>query len=151
MGGENVRWRITIASALLVVLLFPIEGQGHNLWKHRKIRVCMGERYDWRRGPEATARMIRCYARRIDPAGTPDFAVCVARRESGLRANAVSPSGQYLGLFQQSKTYWPARYQQYGAWSHLAPSALNGRTNTVVSLRMAKHDGWYHWPSTRYC
>jgi hypothetical protein len=78
-------------------------------------------------------------------------AVCIARRESGLIPTATSePTGQYRGLYQHDRDFWPARYQKYTlpAWE-LSPHALNGRTNAIVTIRMVFDAGtWWQagWP-----
>ena len=146
-----MRWRLTILLTLCVVLLLPQGAQGHSMWKHPKIRACM--QWDWRKGTYQTARMIRCYARVMNAPGSPSFVLCVARRESGLDPGATSPSGTYRGLFQHSRYYWPSRYAAWGKPSHLYSSVYNGRTNTVVSIRMAKSQGgWYSdWSSADNC
>lgn len=146
-----MRWRFTILLTICVVLLLPQGAQGHSLWKHEKIRPCM--QWDWRKGTYQTARMIRCYARVMNAPGTPSFVLCIAQHESGLRAKATSPSGTYRGLFQHSWRYWPQRYDWWGRNSHLYRSVYNGRTNTVVSIRMAKaQGGWYSdWGAASSC
>ena len=88
------------------------------------------------------ARVIACAAGIWSVPGGVDRAICIARRESGLNPAASSPNGDYLGLFQHSAKYWPARY---AAWTRvgwqLRPSALNARTNAVVTLRMVHAAG----------
>jgi hypothetical protein len=96
-------------------------------------------------------RLIRCAAARWAVPGGARKAICIARRESGLVPTATSASGRYLGLYQHSKTYWPKNYRTYTQprWA-LKTSALNGRTNAIVSVRMA-HDpavGWRPWRGT---
>jgi hypothetical protein len=74
-------------------------------------------------------------------------AVCIARRESGLNPKAMSPTKRYLGLFQHSAKDWNRRFK---AWTvpfwHLGSSALNPRTNAIVTMRMvhAVHS-WSAW------
>jgi hypothetical protein len=96
-------------------------------------------------------RLIRCAAAKWAVPGGARRAICIARHESGLVPTATSASGQYLGLYQHSKTYWPRNYRAYTrrVWA-LKASALNGRTNAIVSVRMA-HDpavGWRPWRGT---
>jgi hypothetical protein len=96
-------------------------------------------------------RLIRCAAAKWPVPGGAKKAICIARHESGLVPSAESPTGRYLGLFQHSKTYWPGNYKSYThkVWQ-LKTTALNGRSNAVVSVRMA-HDPdvrWRPWAGT---
>jgi broad specificity phosphatase PhoE len=98
-----------------------------------------------------SARLITCAAETWSVPGGADRAICIARRESGLIPHAKSPNGQYLGLFQHSAKYWPSRYDQWTKpdWQ-LRTSALNGRTNAVVTIRMVHGIGrWVTagWPA----
>ena len=90
--------------------------------------------------------LIRCAVDRWPVRGGATTAICIAKRESGLIPTAVSPSGVNLGLFQQHRDYWDANYDTYTRprWE-LKHSALNGRTNTIVSIRMAADGGWRPW------
>jgi hypothetical protein len=92
------------------------------------------------------ARIITCAADRWPVPGGAEKAICIAQRESGLIPTASSPSGEYLGLFQHSAAAWPDRYAEWTrpAWA-LRASALNGRTNAVVTVRMVNAGGWGPW------
>lgn len=97
-----------------------------------------------------TKRLITCAAARWITPGGAARAICIAHRESGLVPTATSPGRHYLGLFQHSADDWHHRYRVWAwpAW-HLATSALNGRTNTIVTFRMvAAAGGWIAagWP-----
>lgn len=112
---------------------------------HRPVvQVCGHVR--WRNGPDAIARLIRCATRKWSVPGGTDYALRVAYCESKLHAEARSRTGHYLGVFQQSTTYWPARAREYGfpGWS-----PLNGRANVIVSVRMAHDGGWGAWTCAR--
>jgi hypothetical protein len=92
-------------------------------------------------------RLIRCAVHHWDVPGGTEKAICVARRESGLDPNAVSePEGLYVGLFQHDAELWPDRYESWTRprWE-LRPSALNGRTNAIVTIRMVNANGWGPW------
>jgi hypothetical protein len=91
-------------------------------------------------------RIITCAAERWPVPGGPDKAICIADRESGLIPTAQSPTGMYLGLFQHSAETWGDRYLEWTRpiWQ-LKPNALNGRTNAVVTMRMANAYGWGPW------
>jgi hypothetical protein len=104
-------------------------------------KVC---RIDWRDGPEKVARLIRCAARTWPVPGGPDYAVMVARCESGLDPGTVY-YGHY-GVFQHMLEYWPARATAYG---FDGASPLNGRANIIVSIRMVHVGGWGPWSCAR--
>jgi hypothetical protein len=93
-----------------------------------------------------STRIITCAAERWPVPGGADRAVCIADRESGLIPTAQSPTGMYLGLFQHSAEAWGDRYLEWTrpVWQ-LKPNALNGRTNAVVTMRMANAFGWGPW------
>ena len=97
-------------------------------------------------------RRIICAVERFGPVpGGSQRAICIARRESGLYPKATSsPTGQYMGLFQHDRDLWPSRYETYTkpVWE-LSPSALNGRTNAIVTIRMVFDIGTWKaagWP-----
>ena len=97
-------------------------------------------------------RRIVCAVERFGPVrGGVDRAICIAKRESGLDPNATSePTGQYRGLFQHDRDFWPSRYDTYTepAWE-LSPRVLNGRTNAIVTIRMVADFGAWKaagWP-----
>lgn len=93
--------------------------------------------------------LIRCATNHWRVFGGYEKALCIAKRESGLDPRAVSGDGKYLGLFQHAKRYWPGRYDAYTqpSWE-LNDSALIGRTNAIVSIRMARDVGWGPWRGT---
>jgi hypothetical protein len=95
-------------------------------------------------------RQIRCAVATFGPVtGGVARAVCIARRESDLIPTAESTSGKYLGLYQHAAKAWKTRYKDYtkASWA-LPTSALKGRTNAVVTIRMVvalggwKTAGW---------
>lgn len=91
-------------------------------------------------------RVIRCAADRWTIPGGADKAICIARRESGLDPSATSSGGDFLGLFQHMASDWPRRYSSWTKQSwELGTSALNGRTNTVVTIRIVDAVGWGAW------
>jgi len=97
-------------------------------------------------------RRITCAAERFGPVpGGAARAICIAKRESGLDPTATSPTGMYLGLYQHARTYWPSRYITWTkpAWE-LSTKAKNGRTNSIVTLRMVHAAGSWKaagWPA----
>lgn len=97
-------------------------------------------------------RLIRCAAERWAVPGGTERAICIADVESGLNPEATSQDGEYLGLFQHSAEAWPDRYR---AWTRpgweLDESALSGRTNAIVTMRMVNADGWGPWEHVGDC
>ncbi len=95
-------------------------------------------------------RLIRCAASHWVVPGGAAKAICIAGRESGLVPTATSAGGAYLGLYQHSARYWPIRYRTWAnAGWHLRSTALSGRTNAIVTLRMVHAaGGWASagWP-----
>jgi hypothetical protein len=91
-------------------------------------------------------RIIRCATARWPVRGGAERAICIADRESGLDPKARSPDRTYLGIYQHSAKEWPDRYQSWTlpSWE-LDDSALVGRTNIIVAIRMANVDGWDAW------
>lgn len=91
-------------------------------------------------------RLIRCAADRWPVPGDAEKAICIAQRESGLIPTASSPTGMYVGLFQHSAAEWPDRYAEWTrpVWQ-LKESPLNGRTNAIVTMRIANAEGWAAW------
>ena len=93
--------------------------------------------------------LIRCAAAQWPVPGGAARAICVARRESGLVPTTSSPGGAYVGLFQHLASAWQERYQEWAdpGWG-LKDDPLNGRTNTIVTIRMVNADGWAPWSGT---
>ena len=90
--------------------------------------------------------LIRCASAKWPVPGGAARAICIADRESGLIPTAASPGGDFLGLFQHMASAWADRY---AAWTwpgwQLKDDALNGRTNAIVTIRMANDGGWGPW------
>lgn len=91
-------------------------------------------------------RLIRCAVGRWPVRGGNEKAICIARRESGLNPRSRSETGQYLGLYQHDADLWDGRYSSWTRerWA-LNPRALNGRSNAIVTIRMASANGWGPW------
>lgn len=97
-------------------------------------------------------RRISCAVDRFGPVpGGVTRAICIARRESGLDPTATSePTGEYRGLYQHDRDYWRWRYDTYTMprWK-LSTRALNGRSNSIVAIRMVSDFGTWKragWP-----
>jgi hypothetical protein len=91
-------------------------------------------------------QIITCAADRWPVEGGAEKAICIAQRESGLIPTASSATGKYVGLFQHSAADWPRRYDTWTRpiW-HLKENPYNGRTNAIVTIRMANAEGWAAW------
>lgn len=89
---------------------------------------------------------IRCAVARWTVPGGEEVALCIAKRESSLLPWAESRDGLNKGLFQLHVDYWRANYEAYArpAWQ-LPRRMLSGRTNAIVSIRMADDIGWGPW------
>jgi hypothetical protein len=101
---------------------------------------------------QLSKRLIRCAADRWAVPGGAEKAICIARAESDLNPDAVSAGGDYLGLFQHSAAAWPDRYREWTrpSWG-LDDSALSGRTNAIVTIRMVNANGWGPWSGVDGC
>jgi hypothetical protein len=108
-----------------------------------------------RRASESTHHLMRrrisCAVDRFGPVGGgAPTATCIAKRESGLDPDAKSATGKYLGLYQHAATMWPDRFERWTqrSWA-LSRRALNGRSNSIVTIRMVHaRGGWKAagWP-----
>jgi hypothetical protein len=119
---------------------------------HHASGPCDFHRQDGETVRAFSRRLIVCAVERFGPVrGGVRRAVCIAKRESGLDPNATSePTGQYRGLYQHDRDFWPWRYDTYTrqAWE-LSTRVLNGRTNAIVTLRMVVDFGAWKaagWP-----
>jgi hypothetical protein len=109
------------------------------------------------RNPDETIRskmkrIIQCAAERWEVRGGAERAICVAEAESDLNPGATSAGGDFLGLFQHLATAWPDRFDTWTQrrWE-LNESALSGRTNTIVTIRMVNAEGWGPWRGAGDC
>ncbi len=115
-------------------------------WAHHRPGPC-----DIHLQPDETVvhhskELIRCAVAKWPVNGGAARAICIAKRESGLIPTAESPGGDFLGLFQHLAAAWSDRYDTW-TWPgwQLKTDALNGRTNTIVTIRMANDGGWGPW------
>ena len=97
-------------------------------------------------------RLIVCAADRWEVGGGSQRAICVAEAESDLNPQAMSADGTHVGLYQHLADAWPDRFDAWTrpAWN-LNESALSGRTNTIVTIRMVNADGWGPWRGAGDC
>ena len=138
---------------LAVLVTLPLlAGVTHiSLARAQSAGPCVLVRADGETIRHLSKRRIRCAVSTFGPVpGGADRAICIAKRESGLIPTATSATGKYLGLFQHSAATWPSRYVTWTdpTWQ-LSDSALNGRTNSVVTIQMVHAAGKWGptWPA----
>jgi hypothetical protein len=143
--------RTRILSAALVLALATAIFVAPPVSANRGVGPCDAERSADETIQHFMKRKIRCAVDRFGPVpGDAGRAICIAKRESGLIPTTESPTGMYLGLFQQSAKMWPDRYKQWTdpVWQ-LSDKATNGRTNAIVTIRMVHAAGSWKaagWP-----
>ena len=139
--------RILILAFALAPLLCSAPALAH----HREGPCDIHQREDENVGSHMK-RIIRCAVERWDVNGGADKAICIAIAESDLNPEATSAGGAYLGLYQHSAEAWPDRYDAWTmrAWE-LDESALSGRTNAIVAIRMVSENGWGDWSGVGDC
>jgi hypothetical protein len=144
--------RTRILSAALVLALATAIFIAPPVSANRGVGPCDVERSADETIQHFMKRKIRCAVDRFGPVpGDAGRAICIAKRESGLIPTTESPTGMYLGLFQQSAKMWPDRYAKWTdpVWQ-LSEKATNGRTNAIVTIRMVHAAGTWKaagWPS----
>jgi hypothetical protein len=126
--------------AVLLILAAPATASA-NEWRDRQCRYNKGTE-TWT--TLEVRRTIRCAAMKWDVPGGVPKAMSVAECESSYYARAVSDSGTYRGVYQQSIHYWPSRVHTAPDWLDLATSVFNGRSNVIVSILSAR-GGWGAW------
>ncbi len=143
---------MTRNGSALAILLLLIAGVLLDATPASATGPCDFPRLDGETIQHVSKRRIVCAVERFGPVpGGTRRAICIARRESGLDPGATSqPTGEYRGLYQHDRDLWPARYDRYTVpiWE-LSPSALNGRSNAIVTIRMVADIGtWWQagWP-----
>jgi hypothetical protein len=110
---------------------------------------CAIARADGEAIQDFSVRLITCAAARWPVEGGAEKAICIADRESGLIPTASSQTGMYVGLYQHSAADWPRRFEEWtrGIWQ-LKENPYNGRTNAIVTMRIANAEGWTAWAGT---
>jgi hypothetical protein len=146
VGGATALVAGTIALAVVLASPALASTTGPRAQPTRVAGPCALAREDGETIQDFSIRLITCAADRWPVPGGADKAICIARRESGLVPTASSPTGEYVGLFQHSAAAWPDRYAEWTrpVWQ-LKENPFNGRTASVVTLRMVNADGWGPW------
>ena len=151
--GRNRRMCATAAAvtAGAIVLTFfaagPAGASPANAGREPRVAgPCALVRADGETIQDFSIRLIQCAVDRWPVPGDAEKAICIAQRESGLNPAATSPTGEYVGLFQHSAADWPNRYAEWTrpSWQ-LKENPLNGRTNAIVTMRIANAEGWAAW------
>ena len=139
--------RLLAPAAVCVALAIPATATAHH-----GDGPCDVHRRDGERITRHSKRLIRCATERWEVPGGAARAICIADAESGLDPSAESEDGTYLGLFQHLAEAWPERYETWTrpGWD-LDESALSGRTNAIVTIRMVSAGGWGAWAEVGDC
>jgi hypothetical protein len=150
--GRNRRIRATAIATTAALMTLAMVSQAGASPLGRGVRVsgpCALARVDGEAIQDFSIRIITCAADRWPVEGGAQKAICIARRESGLVPTASSPTGLYVGLFQHSVADWPRRYDEWTrpVWQ-LKENPYNGRTNAIVTIRIANAEGWAAWAGT---
>ena len=145
MRPTTTRWARAFVALLSIVVL---QGSGGVVpaAAHHRTGPCDIHRTADMTIKEHSKALIRCAVARWPVKGGADKAICVARRESALNPKAIGGDGAYLGLFQHMKAAWHERLVAWTkpAWQ-LKDDGLNGRSNTIVTIRIASAEGWAAW------
>jgi hypothetical protein len=108
---------------------------------------CRYARSDGRRGftDREVQDTIRCDVRRWPVPGGAATALRIANCESGYETKT---SGSYLGVYQFAPSTWSSnrsRFRALGRRWDLSWSALKGRANVTVAIKVASTTGWGPW------
>lgn len=130
-----------LIAAVLVLLFNPIQAQAHHMPGPCDIHWSI----PWRRhhNVEPIKDLIRCAVHRWPVSGGTPRALSVASCESHFRPDAYGNGNG--GVFQHRLPYWQGRFDAQPTWWRLKPNIYNGRTNVIVSIRMAHASGWSAW------
>ena len=110
---------------------------GHPHWTEHEIRLA-----------------IACAVAHFPVPGGVSYALCICEHESRFYRHAVSPIGEYLGLYQLSVTEFGAAYQaRADLWRHrwnVTRDIFNPRSNVLMGITKAHDLGWGGWTTTRF-
>lgn len=139
--------RIVVLVCALILLAVPVPVSAHHRLGPCDLHQRQGETVR-----QHSKRLIRCAVGLWPVGGGSTKAICIADAESHLNPGTKSADGTYLGLFQHSAVAWPDRFDTWTrrAWE-LGPSALSGRSNAIVAIRMVSANGWGPWRGVGDC
>jgi hypothetical protein len=90
-------------------------------------------------------RTIRCAVRRWPVPGGVDYAMDIARRESGLRQYALNPSG-CAGIYQWAPSTWASVLDDFPPlYKVLGHGVFNARSNVMYAIKFAHNRSWSPW------
>lgn len=149
LGSCDVRRATLMFAALLVFALFATAVPA---LAHHREGPCDVHRREGETVRRQMKRIIRCAVDRWPVEGDARKAICIARAESDLNPEAESLDGTYVGLYQHLAEAWPDRYDTWTQrrW-RLKERPVNGRSNAIVSIRMASANGWTAWGAADDC
>jgi len=160
-AGRAGSWRMEgLASQTVISRLAPSLYQDLALVKVSSWRAetCRYARFDG--SPHWTEHEIRlaiaCAVHHFPVPGGVSYALCICEHESHFYRHAVSPTGEYLGLYQLSLTEFGAAYQaRADLWRHrwnVARDIFNPRSNVLMGITKAHDQGdWDGWSTVRFC
>lgn len=132
---------------MTMTVLMSTTGAGAQTdWRARECRYRgLDGRMTWSR--EEVQLTIRCVAPKFGV--STSIALAIADRESDFRAGAVNPSSGACGVFQNMPAYWAARARAVpDVYDPIDRSCLNGRSNVLASMQLARSVGWGPWGAT---
>jgi hypothetical protein len=91
---------------------------------------------------------IRCAVKRWPVPGGLDYALSIARRESGFNWNADNPYSSASGVYQFVSGTWAGQMQNRTdliKQQDLSRSVWNARSNVLIAIRYAHGAGWGPW------
>ena len=106
---------------------------------HRVVTIC---NFNWRT-VAGVKSIIRCSVQKYPVSGGVGKAFYIADRESHFHYWARNSSSGACGVYQHMPRYWPERWRTYG--NGTVNDCYNGRSNVIVSIRMAHRGGWGPW------
>jgi hypothetical protein len=109
---------------------------------HRKVPSCVFRYLDGHVSfsQDEVRDTIACAVKRWPVPGGVDYALAIARRESGFNWDADNPYSSASGVYQFVDGTWSAevtRYRDLIDKQHLSTSVWNARANVLVAIRLA--------------
>jgi hypothetical protein len=131
-----------------VLVLMAATPAGAQEWRERK---CRYESLNGEPGhtQHEVRRTIGCAVQHWSVSGGLAQALCIARRESGLRARAENPTSSASGVYQMLDSTW--RSWRFGALApfarrmELSTNVFHARANVLIGIQAAHRWGWGPW------